>query len=60
MDRQVIDEDEIRIMTAGNTRKLHIDSQVSTTHLLKKAVMVPTKHNTKFVETRQKSCDQPF
>jgi hypothetical protein len=34
-------DDEIRILNSNNIRKMHVDSVVSTTHLLKKAVMVP-------------------
>lgn len=34
-------EDEIRLLNASNFRKMHVDSIVSTTHLLKKAVMIP-------------------
>jgi hypothetical protein len=35
-----VEFDEIRLLSAGNNRKLHIDSIVSTTHLFKKAVML--------------------
>jgi Zinc knuckle len=38
-----ISDDEIRVMSASSTRKMHINSIVSTTHLFKKAVMIPTK-----------------
>jgi hypothetical protein len=61
MDRQGMDEDEIRIMTLGNNRRRHIDSTVSTAHLIKKAVMVPTKSNANFVQQKlNRSVEQPF
>ena len=36
-----VSEDEVRILNASNFRKMHVDSIVSTTHLFKKAVMLP-------------------
>lgn len=39
-DTQDISMDEIRVLSIDNFRKMHIDSYVGTTHLLKKAVMI--------------------
>lgn len=38
-----VNEDEARILTVPNLKKMHIDSMISTTHFFKKAVMIPTQ-----------------
>ena len=48
-----IEFDEIRLLSAANTSKLHIDSQVSTTHLFKKAVMLPREESEEGVDTNR-------
>ena len=55
-----VDKDFDRISKIKDFRKLHTDTMVNTTHMIKKAVMVPIENDEEGLPLEQENTNHPF